>query len=87
MNTAEINLGLVIHDGRAVVSSRDIARVFERRHDNVLRDIRNIIDDDAEWGLLNLGDPLHRRTERSDIPGLLRDTRWVHHFSDGIHRR
>lgn len=53
MNTAEINLGLVIHDGRAVVSSRDIARVFERRHDNVLRDIRNIIDDDAEWGLLN----------------------------------
>ena len=46
-------LGLTEHDGKAVVSSRDIARVFEKRHDNVIRDIRNIIGNDAKWGLLN----------------------------------
>ncbi len=46
-------LGLTEHDGKVVVSSRDIARVFEKRHDNVIRDIRNIIGNDAKWGLLN----------------------------------
>ncbi len=48
-----LNLGLVELNGKVVVSSRDIARVFEKRHDNVLRDIKNILDGDTEWGLLN----------------------------------
>jgi len=46
-------LGLTEQDGRVIVSSRDIARVFEKRHDNVIRDIRNIIGNDPKWGLLN----------------------------------
>lgn len=46
-------LGLTEQDGKGVVSSRDIARVFEKRHDNVIRDIRNIIGNDPKWGLLN----------------------------------
>jgi phage regulator Rha-like protein len=37
--------GVKEHDGIAVVSSRDIARVFGKRHDHVLRDIENIIKD------------------------------------------
>lgn len=55
MNNQLMNLGLGLTemDGKAVVSSRDISRVFEKRHDNVLRDIKNIIDSDAEWDLLN----------------------------------
>jgi phage regulator Rha-like protein len=44
-------LGLTEHDGKAVVSSRDIARVFERRHTIVMRDIRNIIAQDPDWGM------------------------------------
>lgn len=51
-----MNLGLVESNGRAVVSSRDIARVFEKRHDHVLRDIKNIITNDSEWGLPNFGE-------------------------------
>jgi anti-repressor protein len=51
-----MSLGLVESNGRAVVSSRDIARVFEKRHDHVLRDIKNIIANDTEWGLPNFGE-------------------------------
>ena len=31
-------------DGKLVVSSRTIAKELEKRHDNVLRDIENILD-------------------------------------------
>lgn len=37
------NLGLIENNGKVVVSSRDIARVFEKRHSDVMRDIRNIV--------------------------------------------
>lgn len=36
------NLGLVIRNERPVVSSRNVADVFERQHTHVLRDIRNL---------------------------------------------
>lgn len=46
-------LGLTEHDGKAVVSSRDIARVFEKEHKNTLADIRRIIAVDDEFNRLN----------------------------------
>lgn len=38
------NLGIFVQNGkrRIVVSSRDVARVFEKEHKNVLRDIQNL---------------------------------------------
>lgn len=56
MDNKIMNLGLTERDGKAVVSSRDIARVFEKRHDHVLRDIKNIILNDTDWGLPNFGE-------------------------------
>jgi len=53
MDNQLMNLGLTKRDGRAVVSSRSIARWFEKEHKNVLRDIRFVIDGDPEWGRLN----------------------------------
>ena len=47
MDNQLINLGLTEKSGKAVVSSRDIARVFEKNHQHVMRDIRNIIEIDA----------------------------------------
>ncbi len=35
-------LGVTVRDKRAVISSRDVARVFEKEHKNVLRDIRSL---------------------------------------------
>jgi Rha family phage regulatory protein len=35
-------LGVIINNSKAVVSSRDIARVFEKEHKNVIRDIREL---------------------------------------------
>lgn len=35
-------LGLKIRDSRVVVSSRDVAKAFSKRHDHVLRDINNL---------------------------------------------
>jgi hypothetical protein len=41
-----INLDLTERDGKAVVSSRDIARVFEKEH-------RAVVDNSPVWGLRN----------------------------------
>ena len=35
-------LGLIIKDNKVVVCSRDVARVFEREHRDVLKAIRNL---------------------------------------------
>ena len=35
-------LGVMNYGGHVMVSSRDVARVFDKRHDNVLRDIENL---------------------------------------------
>ncbi len=51
-----MNLGLTEKGGKAVVSSRDIARVFEKQHAHVLRDIREITESDPDWGLSNFGE-------------------------------
>ena len=56
MDNQLINLGITEKSGKAFVSSRDIARVFEKRHDHVLRDIREIIERDPEWGVSNFGE-------------------------------
>jgi Rha family phage regulatory protein len=50
MDNQLMNLGLTERDGKSVVSSRDIARVFEKEHKIVLRDIRGIIAQDPDWG-------------------------------------
>ena len=50
-----MNLGLTVRNGKAVVSSRDIARVFEKEHKHVMRDVRGIIGNDPSWGQSNFG--------------------------------
>lgn len=45
-------------DGQAVTSSRNVAAVFEKRHDHVLRDIENVIAQLPKEHSPNLGDGL-----------------------------
>ncbi|MDI3257680.1 MAG: Rha family transcriptional regulator [Kyrpidia sp.] len=52
-------LGVVVKHGRPVVSSRDVARVFGKRHDNVLRDIEKL-DCSEEFHLLNFEEVKYR---------------------------
>ncbi len=56
MDNQLLNLGLTLREGKVIVSSRDIARVFEKQHAHVTRDIRNIIAEDVKWGLSNFGE-------------------------------
>ena len=53
MDNQLMNLGLTALDGKVVVSSRDIARVFEKEHRRVLQDVRTIAENDLAWGLHN----------------------------------
>ena len=55
MDNQLINLDITENDGKIVVWSRDIARVFEKNHQHVMCDNRNIIEKDAEWGASNFG--------------------------------
>lgn len=53
INNVEVRFNIV--DTKFSVSSRDVANVFEKRHDNVTRDIEKIIKD---LNSLSIGDPL-----------------------------
>ena len=53
MDNQLVKLGLTERDGKAVVSSRNIARVFEKEHRRVLQDVRTIAENDLVWGLHN----------------------------------
>ena len=45
-------LGLTVRDGRVVVSSRDVARIFEKEHYNVVRDVK-ALDCSESFNALN----------------------------------
>lgn len=38
------NLGLIIQDGKVIVSSRDVAEVYKKQHKHVMDKIRNFIE-------------------------------------------
>ena len=51
------DLGIFEKSADAWTSSRDLARVFEKSHDHVLRDITKTISEcDAEFSLTNFGE-------------------------------
>lgn len=41
------------NEGTLLVDSRYVAETFGKRHDNVLRDIQNLIEEEPEFSLLN----------------------------------
>lgn len=45
-----------IVNNQTITSSLDVAEYFGKRHDHVLRDIKNIIDQEPEFGLPNFGE-------------------------------
>ena len=51
-NENTMELGLIVKDAKVVVSSRMVAQVFEKRHDNVIKDIREL-GCSKEFGRLN----------------------------------
>lgn len=53
------DLGVEVKDGKVIVSSRNVAKVFEKRHDNVLRDIKTL-DCSDEFRLLNFEETLEK---------------------------
>ena len=55
MNNQLIALGVIEQGGRAVVASRNVARVFDKNHQHVMRDIRAIIEKDDDWNASNFG--------------------------------
>ena len=71
MDNQLINLGITEIGGKAVVSSRDIARVFEKNHQHVMRDIRNIIENDAQWGASNFGQSSYMNEQSKSQPEYL----------------
>ena len=71
MDNQLINLGITDKGGKAVVSSRDIARVFEKNHQHVMRDIRNIIENDAQWGASNFGQSSYMNEQSKSQPEYL----------------
>jgi len=71
MDNQLINLGLTEKGGKAVVPSRDIARAFEKNHQHVMRDIRSIIENDAQWGASNFGQSSYMNEQGKSQPEYL----------------
>lgn len=51
-NELTVDYGVTVLDGTSVVSCRKIAELFEKRHNNVLQDVRNL-DCSPEFTALN----------------------------------
>ena len=61
-------LGIFEKAEDAWTTSVDLARIFEKRHDNVLRDIKKIIDDCSDnFGALNFGDSYYKSQQGKRI--------------------
>ena len=71
MDNQLVNLGLTERDGKAVVSSRDIARVFEKEHRRVLQDVRTIAENDLVWGLHNFVQSAYTNEQNKSQPEYL----------------
>ncbi len=71
MDNQLMNLGLTERDGKAVVSSRDIARVFEKEHRRVLQDVRTIAENDLVWGLHNFVHSSYTNEQNKSQPAYL----------------
>ena len=65
-----VGLGIFIAGDRPVVSSRDIARVFEKRHDNVIRDIENL-ECSKSFSLLNFEESTYETERGKEYPEYL----------------
>ena len=71
MDNQLVKLGLTERDGKAVVSSRDIARVFEKEHRRVLQDVRTIAENDLVWGLHNFVQSAYTNEQNKSQPEYL----------------
>ena len=71
MDNQLMNLGLTERDGKAVVSSRHISRVFEKEHRRVLQDIRTIAENDPVWGLHNFVQSYYTNEQNKSQPEYL----------------
>ena len=71
MDNQLVKLGLTERDGKAVVSSRDIARVFEKEHRRVLQDVRSIAENDPVWGLHNFVQSAYTNEQNKSQPEYL----------------
>ena len=71
MDNQLVNLGLTERDGKAVVSSRNIARVFEKEHRRVLQDVRTIAENDLVWGLHNFVQSAYTNEQNKSQPEYL----------------
>ncbi|MDT8901831.1 Rha family transcriptional regulator [Anaeroselena agilis] len=73
---SEKALGVIAVDGVPVVSSRDVADIFEKRHDNVLRDIQGILlgllkIEESDLGRLNFKESFYKNEQNKKQPEYL----------------
>lgn len=69
-------LGVTAVDGIPMVSSRDVAEIFEKRHDNVLRDIHINLEgllksEESEFSHLNFKESAYRNAQGKKQPEFL----------------
>lgn len=63
-------LGIFVRDRQAVVSSRDVARVFEKEHKNVIRDIKGL-ECSEDFAALNFEPGSYRDSQNQERPEYL----------------
>lgn len=66
----QMDLGIVIQDSKVVVSSRDVARVFEKDHRHILRDIAELQCSSA-FRESNFGLSSYRSEQNKEMPEYL----------------
>lgn len=79
---------VTIVDGIPTTLSTDLASHFGKRHDDVLRGIRNLCAQLPEGGCPQFcGDLSHRRAKRTNLPRLPSDPRRLYAAGHGLYRQ
>lgn len=72
--------GVFVRDGEVFGNSRDVAAFFENRHDNVLRDIDNLIASEPDLALRGFTLRFFKSEESNESNDLLANSRTYRTF-------
>lgn len=67
------NLGLIIQNDKVVVSSRKVAEIYGKRHDNVIAKIEGFIKEVPELGALNFKESSYLNSQNRKQPEYIMD--------------
>lgn len=83
VTTTGITAHIAVIDGQPTTTTQDIAEVYGRRHEYVLRIVRQRMAEAGEWGVANFGETPYTNPQNGQTYTVIRMTKKGFHFLVG----